>query len=168
MAGFGFAVVFVNPPRRCLQPFEPLLAQGLSHSRRRLGKPKLRVWARLGFLLGLSAFLFSWTAARFPGEWQEGHLPEWPVFPARDISGKSHNVALHDWVFTSQIDPITYRRWLACARTATYPRSPGRGWAAICASGRRSKSTFGGLADRAVEVGVSGLRSGTNAKVTGW
>jgi uncharacterized protein YjbI with pentapeptide repeats len=76
-----------------------------------------RVWAGLGCLFGLSAFLFSWTAATFPGEWQEGHLPEWRFFPARDLSGKSHNVSLHDWVFSSQIDPTTYRRWLPFSST---------------------------------------------------
>lgn len=44
-------------------------------------------------------------------------MPEWQFLPARDLSGKSHNVSLHDWVFSSQINPTKYRRWLPFSST---------------------------------------------------
>jgi hypothetical protein len=52
----------------------------------------LWAWSGVGLALSLGTILFSWGAATFPGEWQERLLPEWRLFPARDLSGKSHNV----------------------------------------------------------------------------
>ena len=39
-------------------------------------------WRALGLVLSAGAVLFSWTAATFPGEWQEEHWPEWQFLPA--------------------------------------------------------------------------------------
>jgi uncharacterized protein YjbI with pentapeptide repeats len=75
------------------------------------------VWRGIGALLTVCTFLFSWGLATFPGEWQEGHLPEWRVFPARELSGKPYKESLHDWVFNTQVDATTRRRWLPFSST---------------------------------------------------
>jgi uncharacterized protein YjbI with pentapeptide repeats len=71
-------------------------------------------WPAVGLTLSACAALFSWTAATFPGEWQEDHLPDWRLFPASDESGR---VSLHDWVFQSKVDPATSRRSLPFSST---------------------------------------------------
>ena len=99
-------------------------------------------WARLGVLLGLSAFLFSWATATFPGEWQEAHLPSAKIFAKMDESPvaneaaqskeqsfgdwiasyldwalNAERVSLHDWVFKSPVDGTTRRRRLPFSNT---------------------------------------------------
>ena len=74
-------------------------------------------WPVLGLALSAGAVLFCWTAATFPGEWQEDHWPGWPVFPASDKRGRPTRVSLHDWVFSSQIDHTTRRRSLPFSNT---------------------------------------------------
>jgi uncharacterized protein YjbI with pentapeptide repeats len=61
-------------------------------------------WAWTGFGLALSvcAVLFCWTAATFPGEWQEEFLARWDK-PRLLIS-------LHDWAFNLPVDGTTRRR----------------------------------------------------------
>ena len=79
------------------------------------------LWARLGLLLGLSAFLFSWATATFPGEWQEDNWPGWLLFPTTNEAGQRVKVSLHDWVFNSQVDPNSGRRGLLISNTLVLP-----------------------------------------------
>ena len=86
-----------------------------------------------GVVLSVFAVLFSWTAATFPGEWQEDHLPEWRFIPAltewgkpatkKDASGtprsasfqdwvvNAERLSLHDWLFSENPDPVSRRRF---------------------------------------------------------
>ena len=94
-----------------------------------LGPPWL--WSIVGLALTFGAFLFAWTAATFPGEWQEELLPSWRVLPAMDEWGpatemdangnpriaslrdwivNAKRVSLHDWLFNAEPDQITRRR----------------------------------------------------------
>jgi uncharacterized protein YjbI with pentapeptide repeats len=75
------------------------------------------VWARLGILLGLFAVLFLWTAATFPGELLEDNWPGWRLFPTTNETGQRIEVSFHDWVFNSQVDPDSGRRWLPFSGT---------------------------------------------------
>ena len=61
------------------------------------------LWSIVVLAFTFGAFLFFWTAATLPGEWQEHHLPNWRVFPAFDENGKPTKVSLHDWVFKSRV-----------------------------------------------------------------
>jgi uncharacterized protein YjbI with pentapeptide repeats len=108
------------------------------------GRPWARgPWGMAGVALSVSALLFSWTAATFPGEWQEDYLPSARVFPvvkfSEDRGGQStqqsaqsiwawakgpwdwvwtsRKVSLHDWVFRSEVDPASRRRWLPFSNT---------------------------------------------------
>jgi uncharacterized protein YjbI with pentapeptide repeats len=100
--------------------------------------PRL-LWATAGVAFTLGAFLFSWTVATFPGEWQETALPSWPILPAIDEWGKpatktdakgaprtaslrdwvlnAKKLSLHDWVFNSPEDITSRRRWLPFSNT---------------------------------------------------
>ncbi len=99
-----------------------------------------RAWARwawtflAGLPLTLAALLFSGAVATFPGEWQEDHLPSATIFPGSNDStelmhtwGKpsgpisSKKVSLHDFVFDSEVDPFTRRRWLPFSSTLVLP-----------------------------------------------
>jgi uncharacterized protein YjbI with pentapeptide repeats len=75
------------------------------------------VWTGLGVSFSACAFLFSWAAATFSGEWQDNRLFPWPVFPTSDESGQSIHVSLHDWLFDSKVDPESGRRWLPLSST---------------------------------------------------
>jgi uncharacterized protein YjbI with pentapeptide repeats len=68
-------------------------------------------WIRpvLGLALSACAILFSWTAATFPGEWQEVHLPKWDKYLLA--------ISLHDWIFHSEVNPTTRHRWLPLSST---------------------------------------------------
>jgi hypothetical protein len=55
-----------------------------------------RAWTVVGLVLSFCVVLFSWTAATFPGEWQDDHWPDWRIFPASDKSGQPIKVSLHD------------------------------------------------------------------------
>jgi uncharacterized protein YjbI with pentapeptide repeats len=69
-----------------------------------------RAWTVVGLVLSFCVVLFSWTAATFPGEWQDDHWPDWRIFPASDKSGQPIKVSLHDWVFNLPVDDTTRRR----------------------------------------------------------
>ena len=92
-----------------------------------------KFWASpiFGFALSFGVLLFSWTAATFPGEWQEEHLPSWRILPAMDEWGdpateidaytkprkpfgdwivNARWVSLHDWLFNAAPDRFTGRR----------------------------------------------------------
>ncbi len=66
-------------------------------------------WTGLGFALSACAVLFSWTAATFPGEWQEGHLT--------NGDGLGGSISLHDVIFNLPVDPTTRRRRLPFSST---------------------------------------------------
>jgi uncharacterized protein YjbI with pentapeptide repeats len=70
-----------------------------------------------GVALTICAILFSWTAATFPGEWQEDHWLNLPLFRSSDEAGHPINVSLHDWIFRSPLDDITRHRLLPFANT---------------------------------------------------
>ncbi len=76
--------------------------------------PTARAWLVAGGALSVSAFLFSWTVATFPGEWQEGALPGLRLFPATD---PAEFVSFHNWLFNSPVDFETRRRWLPFSST---------------------------------------------------
>jgi uncharacterized protein YjbI with pentapeptide repeats len=76
-----------------------------------------RAWTVVGFALSFCVVLFSWTAATFPGEWQDDHWPDWRIFPTSDDAGRPITVSFHDWVFNSKVDPVARRRWLPFSST---------------------------------------------------
>jgi uncharacterized protein YjbI with pentapeptide repeats len=102
-----------------------------------------RAWGVVGIALSVFVVLFSLTAATFPGEWQEDHLLSAVVFPAINPSKNrdrqstqqtaqsvlgwakeywiwartSEKVSLHDWIFNSEVDPTSRRRWLPFSNT---------------------------------------------------
>ncbi len=71
----------------------------------------------VGLVLSFLIVLFSWTAATFPGEWQEDHWPDGHPFVTTDASGQTKEVSLHEWVFNSTVDQVTRRRWLPLSST---------------------------------------------------
>jgi len=75
----------------------------------------------IGLVLSGFVILFSWTAATFPGEWQEKHWPDGRPFLTTDEFGKLKEVSLHDWVFNSTIDNTTRRRRLPLSSTLVLP-----------------------------------------------
>jgi uncharacterized protein YjbI with pentapeptide repeats len=101
------------------------------------GHPRAKVaWGVVGIGLTICVVLFSWTVATFPGERQEGHLPDWRFIstadpaesPTADPEAPTQipyalavrlpkNVSLHDWVFNSAVDPTARRRWLPFSST---------------------------------------------------
>src|SRR5208282_2828573 len=92
-------------------------------SGREIGGPFRASWAWpvLGLALSASAVLFSWTAATFPGEWQEDYLPNWRIIPTSDDTGKLTKVSLHDWVFNGPVDDTTRRRKSLFSSTLVLP-----------------------------------------------
>ncbi|MBV9288380.1 MAG: pentapeptide repeat-containing protein [Hyphomicrobiales bacterium] len=109
--------------------------------------PRL-LWAAAGLAFTLGAFLFSWTVATFPDEWQEEALATWQFSPAshapraaddkpgapqgmtevfRDRTAPLWNWALttaaslHDGIFNSKVDRITRRRRLPFSSTLVLP-----------------------------------------------
>jgi uncharacterized protein YjbI with pentapeptide repeats len=85
-------------------------------SGRRIGARRERLpmaWTGVGIVLSLVAVLFSWTAATFPGEQQEELLAKW------DKSGLAMSIL--NWVFNSEVDPTTRRRWLPISSTLVLP-----------------------------------------------
>jgi hypothetical protein len=81
------------------------------------GPRSSRAWTVVGFVLSFLVVLFSWTAATFPGEWQEDHWPDVRPFLTTDQFGRTKSVSLHDWVFHSKLDGISRRRWLPMSST---------------------------------------------------
>jgi uncharacterized protein YjbI with pentapeptide repeats len=79
------------------------------------------VWPGLGLALSAGAVLFSWTAATFPGEWQERHWPDWRPFPVADRDGRPTKVSFHDWVFNLPVDDTTRRRKSLFSSTLVLP-----------------------------------------------
>ena len=98
------------------------------------------VWTGSDVVIAIAAILFSWTVVTFPGEWQEQLLPNLPIFPGsdeptqqmhtwgppihlsiRDWLRRSKWVSLHNFVFNSEIDPFTRRRWLPFSSTLVLP-----------------------------------------------
>ena len=67
------------------------------------------VWTGLGLALSACAVLFSWTAATFPGEWQEDHLA--------NRAGLRGANSLHDLIFNLPVDPTTRHRRLPFSST---------------------------------------------------
>ena len=76
----------------------------------------------IGLVLSAFVVLFSWTAATFPGEWQEDHWPDGRPFLTTGESGPAKKVSLHDWVFQSPVDPVSRRRWLPLSNTLVLTR----------------------------------------------
>jgi uncharacterized protein YjbI with pentapeptide repeats len=77
-------------------------------------RPRLHwVWPILRFAAAVAAILFSVAIATFPGEGQEAFLAKWDK-PQLAIS-------LRDWVFKSEVDPTTRRRWLPLSSTLVLP-----------------------------------------------
>ena len=80
------------------------------------------VWEVLGLTVSLAVILLSWATITFPGEWQEGHLPEWRILPAlaewgqpkketlREWVFNSTKLSPHDWLFAEEPNPVTHRR----------------------------------------------------------
>jgi uncharacterized protein YjbI with pentapeptide repeats len=71
------------------------------------------VWTAAGLALSLMVVLFSMVEATFPGEWQEEFLAKWDK-PRLAVS-------LHNWVFNSEVDGATFRRWLPFSSTLVLP-----------------------------------------------
>jgi len=87
----------------------------------------------IGFVLSAFVVLFSWTAATFPGEWQEEHWPEWRFLPAlaewgnpatekdrrsnprtasfQDWVVNAKRLSLHEWLFNEEPDSVSRRRF---------------------------------------------------------
>ena len=65
--------------------------------------------------------LFAWTAATFPGEWLEDHLPDWRLFPASDAWGHPIKVSLHDLLFNLPVNNTTRRRNSIFSNTLVLP-----------------------------------------------
>jgi uncharacterized protein YjbI with pentapeptide repeats len=84
-------------------------------------RPVAWAWTGLGLALGVGAVLFSWTAATFPGEWQEDHWPDWRLFPASDRLGEPIKVSLHDLLFNLPVDETTRRRGSFFSSTLVLP-----------------------------------------------
>jgi len=78
-------------------------------------------WTGVGLAFSASAVLLSWTAATFPGEWQEDHWPNWRVFGARDELGTAKKVSLHDLLFNLPVDDTTRRRNSLFSSTLVLP-----------------------------------------------
>jgi uncharacterized protein YjbI with pentapeptide repeats len=72
-------------------------------------RPASWTWTGLGLALSAGAVLFSWTAATFPGEWQEDHLANW--------DGLRGANSLHNVIFNLPVDPTTRRRRLPVSST---------------------------------------------------
>jgi hypothetical protein len=70
-------------------------------------------WTGLGLALSACVVLFSWTAATFPGEWQEDHLANW--------DGLGGPISLHDWVFNLPFDSNTGSRASPFSSTLVLP-----------------------------------------------
>jgi uncharacterized protein YjbI with pentapeptide repeats len=81
--------------------------------RRRLSSTASAVALAVSF----GVFLFSWTAATFPGELLEVPWPEGAVFENSNELLRPTTVSLHDWVFNSTVDPTTRRRRLPLSST---------------------------------------------------
>jgi Pentapeptide repeats (9 copies) len=84
-------------------------------------RPASRVWTGLGFALSACAVLFSWTAATFPGEWQEDHWPDWRFLDARTELGEPKKVSLHDLLFDLPVDNTTRHRRSFFSSTLVLP-----------------------------------------------
>ncbi len=87
------------------------------------GRHRWSSWPSTTFGLALSgaAVLFSWTAATFPGEWQEAHWPDWRVLPASSEWGEQIKVSLHDWLFNLPVGSTTRRRNSLFSSTLVLP-----------------------------------------------
>ena len=79
------------------------------------------VWPALGLALSAGIVLFSWSAATFPGEWQEADLPDWRIIPARDEFRELIKVSLHDLLFNLPVDDTTRRRSSVFSSTLVLP-----------------------------------------------
>ncbi len=64
-------------------------------------------WALVGFAFTVSAVLFSYTTATFPGEWLDAHVAH----------GLGSRISLRDLIFDLPVDPTTRRRPLPFSST---------------------------------------------------
>jgi uncharacterized protein YjbI with pentapeptide repeats len=81
----------------------------------------------LGIAASLAVFMFSWTVATYPGEWQDDRLPSIKVIPKRWVWGRSSTelasevVSLHELFFAGEVDDITRRRKSVFSNTLVLP-----------------------------------------------